>query len=101
MNKQELVSAIAEETKLSKTDIEKVVNAFTASVIKSVAAGDAVQLIGFGSFNVSERQAREGRNPATGETIKIPAKKVPRFVPGKAFKDTVAKPKCKKCCKKK
>lgn len=100
MNKQELVSAIAADTELPKVEVEKVVNALTANVIKSVVAGDSVQLIGFGSFNILERTAREGHNPATGETIKIPAKKVPRFVPGKAFKEAVNTPKCKKCCKK-
>jgi DNA-binding protein HU-beta len=93
MNKQDLVVAIANQTELPKATVEKVVNSFMTTVIQSVVAGDHVQLIGFGSFNTLQRKARNGRNPATGKAIKIPAKNVPRFVPGKAFKEAVVPPK--------
>ncbi len=92
MNKAELVEAIVKQTKLSKKDAEGALNAFTDIVKKELAnkKGDRkVQLVGFGTFEVAERKARTGRNPSTGETIKIKASKAPRFKAGKAFKDAV------------
>ena len=89
MNKSELISAVAENAGLTKKDTEKVVNAVFDSIGDALAKGDKVQVIGFGTFDVRERKAREGRNPATGDTITIPAVKVPVFKAGKALKDTV------------
>lgn len=89
MNKGELINAIAADTGVTKKDAESVVNAFTANVIKAVSKGDDVSLIGFGTFSSSERAARTGRNPKTGETIKIKASKAPKFKAGKAFKDAI------------
>ncbi|MCQ2584522.1 MAG: HU family DNA-binding protein [Treponema sp.] len=91
MNKAELVDAIAEDTKLPKKDIESFLASFTENVGKALEKGNAVQLLGFGTFDVGERSAREGRNPKTGETIKIPAAKCPKFKAGKALKDRVNK----------
>ena len=91
MNKSELVAAAAEKAGVSKKDAEAVLNAITSTIIDTVAKGDAVQLIGFGTFTTSSRAAREGRNPATGETMKIAASKSPKFKAGKAFKDSVNK----------
>ena len=87
MNKTELVAAMAEKAGLSKKDAEKALNAFIESVEESVKAGDKVSLIGFGTFETRERAAREGKNPRTGEKIKIAASKAPAFKAGKAFKD--------------
>ena len=89
MNKSELISNVAENAGLTKKDTEKVVNAVFDSIGEALAKGDKVQVIGFGTFDVRERKAREGRNPATGDTITIPAVKVPVFKAGKALKDTV------------
>ncbi|MCR5099750.1 MAG: HU family DNA-binding protein [Butyrivibrio sp.] len=89
MNKTELVAAIAEEAGLSKKDAEKAVKAFTDVVTAQLKKNDKVQLVGFGTFEVSERAAREGRNPQTGETMKIAASKAPKFKAGKALKDAV------------
>ncbi len=89
MNKQELISAIAEKTELSKADSEKALNAFTDSIKESLAQGENAQLVGFGTFSVSERAARVGRNPATGQEIQIAAKKVVKFKPGKAIDEAV------------
>ena len=89
MNKQELVSAIAEKAGLTKADSEKALNAFTASVADALGKGDSVQLVGFGTFSVSARAARSGKNPRTGEKIAIPAKKVAKFKAGKALADKV------------
>ena len=89
MNKAELVAAIAAETEMSKKDVEKVLKAFTGTVVNEVAKGGSVQLIGFGTFEQAERAARPGRNPQTGESIEIPATKVPKFKAGKAFKAAV------------
>ena len=86
-----LVAAAAEKAGVSKKDAEAVLNAITSTIIDTVAKGDAVQLIGFGTFTTSSRAAREGRNPATGETMKIAASKSPKFKAGKAFKDSVNK----------
>ena len=86
MNKAELVAAVAEKTGLSKKDSEKAVNAAFDTITEALAAGDKVQLVGFGAFEVKERGERIGRNPQTKEEIKIPA-----FKAGKALKDAVAK----------
>ncbi len=89
MNKTELVSAMAEQAEMTKKDAEKALAAFTEVVTKELKNGGKVQLVGFGTFEVSERAAREGRNPQTGETMKIAASKAPKFKPGKALKDEV------------
>ena len=89
MNKTELVAAIAEKTELSKKEAEKALKAFTDVIAEELAKGEKIQLVGFGTFEVSERAAREGRNPMTGETIQIAASKTPKFKPGKALKDQV------------
>ena len=89
MNKTELVAAVAQKAELSKKDAEKAVAAVTAAITDALCAGDKVQLVGFGTFEVRERAAREGRNPQTGETMKIAASKAPKFKAGKALKDMV------------
>ena len=91
MNKTELVAAVAEKTGMSKKDSEKAVNAAFDSITEALAAGEKVQLVGFGAFEVKERNARVGRNPKTKEEIQIPASRVPVFKAGKALKDSVAK----------
>ena len=91
MNKAELVAAVAEKTALSKKDSEKAVNAAFEAITAALVGGDKVQLIGFGAFEVKERNARVGRNPKTKEEIQIPASRVPVFKAGKALKDVVAK----------
>ena len=91
MNKTELIAAIAEKAGISKKDADKAVAAFIATVGDELKAGNKVQLIGFGSFEIRERAAREGINPLTKEKIKIAASKSPVFKAGKAFKDAVAK----------
>lgn len=90
MNKGELIAKIA-EAGLSKKDSEIALNAAIAAIGDALAKGETVQLIGFGTFGVKERAAREGRNPRTGEVVKIKASKVPTFKAGKALKDKVAK----------
>lgn len=89
MNKTELVAAIAAKAELSKKDAEKALNAVIESIEEALKANDKVQLVGFGTFEVKERAAREGRNPATGAAMKIPASKAPAFKAGKAFKDAI------------
>ena len=89
MNKTELIAAIAEKAAVSKKDAEKVVNATFDVITSAMADGDKVSLVGFGNFEVRERAAREGKNPQTGEKIKIAASKVPAFKAGKALKDAV------------
>ncbi len=89
MNKTELVAAIAQETQLSKKDAEAAVKAFIDVVAGELKKGEKVQLVGFGTFEVSERAAREGRNPQTGETMTIEASKAPKFKAGKALKDMI------------
>ena len=89
MNKTELVAAVAEQAGLSKKDAEAAVKAFTDVVAEALKAGDKIQLVGFGTFEVSERAAREGRYPRTGETMTIEASKTPKFKAGKALKDLV------------
>ena len=91
MNKAELVAAVAEKTALSKKDSEKAVNAAFEAITAALGGGDKVQLVGFGAFEVKERNARVGRNPKTKEEIQIPASRVPVFKAGKALKDVVAK----------
>ena len=91
MNKTELVAAVAEKAALSKKDSEKAINAAFEAITAAMAAGDKVQLVGFGAFEVKERNARVGRNPRTKEEIQIPASRVPAFKAGKALKDAVAK----------
>ena len=87
MNKTELVAAMAEQTNLSKNDAEAALKAFIDVVSEELKKGEKVQLVGFGTFEVSERAAREGRNPQTGETMEIKASKTPKFKAGKALKD--------------
>lgn len=91
MNKQELVSAIATETGLSKKDTEATLNSFVNQVSNALSKKDKVQLVGFGTFETRNRAARIGHNPQTGETIKIAAATVPAFKAGKALKDLVNK----------
>ena len=91
MNKTELIAAVAEKAEISKKDAEKAVKAFTDAVAEELAKGGKVQLVGFGNFEVSERPAREGRNPRTGETMTIAASKTPKFKPGKSLKDEINK----------
>lgn len=91
MNKQELINAIADETGLSKKDTEATINSFVNVVSNTLADKDKVQLIGFGTFETRERAARTGRNPQTGEELKIAASVVPAFKSGKALKDKVNK----------
>jgi DNA-binding protein HU-beta len=89
MNKQDLVNLVAEKADLSKKDSEAAVAAVIDGITDTLAKGDKVQLVGFGTFEVRHRQAREGRNPSTGEAIKIAAQNVPAFKAGKALKDQV------------
>ncbi len=89
MNKTELVAAIAEKSNLSKVDSEKALSAFVDSVKEALQKGDKVSLVGFGTFDVSERAARTGHNPSTGAAIEIAASKAPKFKAGKAFKDSL------------
>ncbi|MBL8505862.1 HU family DNA-binding protein [Methylobacillus glycogenes] len=89
MNKTELIEEIAKEAGISKAAAGKAVDAFTASVTTALKGGDTVTLIGFGTFGVSERAARTGRNPQTGKEIKIAARKAPSFKAGKALKDAL------------
>lgn len=93
MNKTELVAAMAEKAELSKKDSENALKAFTEVVAEQLKKGEKVQLIGFGTFEVSKRAARTGKNPQTGKAIKIPASNAPKFKAGKALKDTVNKAK--------
>ena len=89
MNKTELTESIADEAGLTKADAARALDAMIGSVSKALKKGDTVSLIGFGTFSVKKRAARTGRNPATGETIKIKASKTPSFKAGKAFKDAI------------
>ena len=89
MNKTELIAAVAERAELSKKDAEKAVKAFTDVVAEELVKGEKIQLVGFGTFEVSERKEREGRNPKSGEPMKIAASKSPKFKAGKALKDQV------------
>lgn len=89
MNKTDLIGDVAAATGMTKKDVEKTVNAFIASVQEALKAGDKVQLIGFGTFEVRDRQARKGRNPQTGKEIKIAATRIPAFKVGKGFKEAI------------
>ena len=89
MNKAQLIDVMAKESGLSKADTEKALKAFTATVTKELKKKGKVQLVGFGTFETSKRKARKGKNPQTGEAIKIPAAVVPKFKAGKALKDVV------------
>ncbi|HCW23904.1 MAG TPA: HU family DNA-binding protein [Lachnospiraceae bacterium] len=89
MNKTELISAMAEKSGLTKKDSEKALTAFTEVIAEELKKGERVQIVGFGSFEVSERAEREGRNPHTGEAMKIAASKAPKFKAGKALKDSI------------
>ena len=89
MNKATLIAKIAEKTGLNKKQAEAAANAFTDTILEALKEGDKVQLIGFGTFDVAERAAREGRNPRTGATMNIEASKAPRFKAGKALKDKI------------
>lgn len=89
MNKTDLINAVAEGAEISKKDASKAIEATFETIQTALAAGDKVQLVGFGNFEVRDRAARKGRNPQTGEEIEIAASKVPAFKPGKALKDAV------------
>lgn len=89
MNKTELVAAIAENAEISKVNAEKALKAFTEVVAAELKKGEKVQLVGFGTFDVLERPARQGRNPRTGKSMKIKASKAPKFKAGKALKDAI------------
>lgn len=89
MNKTELIEVVATKAEMTKKDAAEAINAFTEVVTEQLAKGEQIQILGFGTFVVSERKAREGKNPQTGETIKIDACKVPKFKVGKCLKDMV------------
>lgn len=91
MNKAELVDAVAEKTGLSKTQAQETIDAVFDTIRVTLKKGDEVRLVGFGTFSVAKRAATEGRNPRTGETIKIAARKQPKFRPGKELKEAVNK----------
>ena len=91
MNKTELVAAMAEKTQLSKKDTESTLKAFIEVITDELTKGEKVQLVGFGTFEVTERAAREGINPLTKKTMSIPASKAPKFKPGRGLKDAVNK----------
>ncbi len=96
MNKADIIGKLAKDADITKAQAEKALNSFTSSVSGSLKKGEPVTLIGFGTFSVSERAARNGRNPQTGATIKIKAKKLAKFKPGKTLSETVAKAKMPK-----
>ena len=89
MNKAKLIEAVSKVTEMTKADTERAIDAFIDVVSKNIKKKDGVKLVGFGTFAVSARKARVGRNPQTGEEIQIPARKVPVFRPGKELKDAV------------
>ena len=89
MTKTELIAKVAKEAEVNQEIAKKCVNAFTDAIIETLKAGDDVQLVGFGTFKVSNRAARQGKNPRTGEVVEIKASKVPAFKAGKAFKDAL------------
>lgn len=89
LNKSDLVNAVAEKAGVMRKDADKMVSAVFESIAESLSKGEKVQVIGFGTFDVRERKAREGRNPATGEAIQVPASKAPVFKAGKALKNSV------------
>ena len=89
MNKSELIESIAQSADMTKTDATRALEATVDTIKKALKKGDTVALVGFGTFSVGARAARDGRNPKTGETIKIKAAKVPKFTPGKHLKDAL------------
>lgn len=89
MNKTELIGAVAQKAGLTKKDTEKAINSFIDVVQETLAEGDTVAILGFGTFSARDRAAREGRNPRTGEPIQIPASRVPVFRPGRGLRDAV------------
>jgi DNA-binding protein HU-beta len=89
MNKAEMIASVAEDTGLTKADVGRCLDSLVAQVTKTLKKGDRVALVGFGTFGVSKRKARAGRNPQTGAVIKIAARRVPRFAPGKELKAAV------------
>ena len=89
MNRAELIAAMAKKADLTQKDAEKALKAFTEVVADELKKGDKIQLVGFGTFEVGERAAREGRNPQSGETMTIAACKAPKFKAGKALKDAI------------
>ena len=91
MNKHELIALIAEEHGMSKAQTGRIVDSIFDNIVKTLARGADFQLVGFGSLKAVKREARVSRNPRTGEAVNVPAAVVPKFVPGKAFKDAVAK----------
>ncbi len=95
MNKAELSEQISKDADLTKTQANAVLDSFTNAVVATLKKGDTVTLVGFGTFSISQRAARNGRNPQTGETIKIKARKVAKFKAGKDFKDKIAGTKAK------
>lgn len=90
MNKNELIEELSDKTGFTKSDTQKFLNAYIESIQKALRQGNEVQLVGFGTFKVTSRKARTGRNPQTGKELKIPAKNVPSFRPGKALKESVS-----------
>ena len=90
MNKTELIAAVAEKTDLSKKDADAAVSAVLGAITDALKAGDKIQLVGFGTFEVRNRAAKQGRNPRTGETMTVHATKIPAYKAGKALKDAVA-----------
>ncbi len=92
MNKEELVNAVATATKLSKKDTEATINATIDAITAALAEGDKVTLVGFGTFQIRERAAREGRNPRTGAVLRIDSKRAPSFTAGKGLKEAVSVP---------
>lgn len=91
MNKTELVAAVAAKTAMSKKDAEKALSAVLETVAETMAAGEKVQLVGFGTFEAKERKERTAKNPRTGETVSVPATRVPAFKAGQALKTKLAK----------
>ena len=89
MNKAELVKVISDKTGVTKKDAGNILNAVIESIKDALSNGEKVTLVGFGTFQVIEKKSRKGRNPQTGEELQIPAKKVPKFVPGKALREKV------------
>jgi len=89
MNKKDLIKAVADASALTNKDAEKAINAVTAAITDALKKGEKVQLVGFGTFEVRERAAKQGRNPRTGEAMEIPASKLPAFRAGQALKDAV------------
>ena len=100
MNKAELIDHIAETAGISKTQANAAMDAFTGGIVSALQGGDRVTLVGFGTFSVSDRAARTGRNPQTGEVIKIKARRVPKFKAGKDFSSEIGDAKPKKAAKK-